>query len=151
MAKNAFKEVLALPALLWLGFVIVALIIGFTQEVNTSVDLLIGNTPVFFALLFGIWIGRRSFKHMGENLNLALINGLMLSIMIGALSVICILLLANSSASFAQAYGALGSPSQYTQSISLVSILESGVSSWVTIVLVTVVAAAMGFEFSSKK
>ncbi len=141
-----------LPLALWLAYMAVALIMGFTQLVNTSVELLLGDIPIFFAVIFGIWVGRRTFKVMGDYMKVALINGFILSLAIGAISIIFILVLAQSSAAFAQSYGQLGAaPSQYSQSVSLTTILESGIASWIKIVLVTIAAAAMGFEFSSKK
>jgi hypothetical protein len=154
MNKKSFKRVLMLPLALWVFYELVAFVMGYTAMVNTSVELLLGDIPVFFAVIFGIWIGRRSYKVLGDYIKVAMINGLILSLVVGFVAIILTLLLANTSSAFAQTYGSIGSAaatSSYTQSISLTSILESAVSSWVKVILVTIVGAAMGFEFSSKK
>jgi hypothetical protein len=150
--KKSFKAVLALPVALWVLFQVVALVMGFTQTVSTSVEILFGDMPVFFAVLFGLWIGRRTFKAMGDYLYVAMLNGLIASLVVGFVAIMFILLLAYYSPSFIQSYGTISASSGAVgQSLSLMSVIGSGVGSWVKMVLVTIVSAALGLELFSRK
>jgi hypothetical protein len=144
MAKKSYIEIIKYPLVTWLVFYIVAFIFGFTNYVGVSTEVMFGNATLFLALLFGLWVGKRSTKAFGY-LWVSMLSAFMLVVIIGVIGVVLGLALASFSGSF------MGYLSQYgSQGALLGIVLNATITTWVEMAMVAMVAAAATYEFSSK-
>jgi hypothetical protein len=142
--KKSYLEVIKYPLALWLAFQAVAFVFGFTNYMNLSIELLLSEGTIFMAILFGVWVGRRSSKAF-KYLWVSMLNALMLSIIVGFVTLLFVYLLSVYSQGF------ISYMSQYGPSSSLTTIaLDISVVAWIQMVFFAIVSAALAYEFSSK-
>jgi len=139
--QKGFFEIIKKPLLLWLGFYIIFLIGGLIDLPQLSAMFLYGNYVMFLALLFGLWLGRNASR-ISKYFSVALTSSFTASFIIGIIGFAFIAGLNAYSSSFAAAV--FGAPA----ALSITLLLQYFASSWIEMILTTMLAAAVGFEFS---
>ena len=142
MVKKSFLDILEYPLAMWLVFLIASLIVGFTSFANLSIQVMLGTTALFLAILFGAWVGRRSAKAF-DNVIVGALSALMLSVVVGFVMILFTFILVNYSSAFATQISAFGSASSVA--------LSAGITIWIEVIMIAMVSAAAAAEFSSRK
>ncbi|MCL5433506.1 MAG: hypothetical protein M1538_00825 [Candidatus Marsarchaeota archaeon] len=141
--QKSFFNTIKAPLLLWLTFYIIFLIGGIIGLGQLSAMFFYGSYVMFLALLFGLWLGRIAIKN-SKNFSNALINAFLTTLIIGIIGFVFVVLLNNYSSAFASSV--FGAPS----ALSITLLFQYFSSSWVEMVLTTILATAVGFEFSKQ-
>ncbi|MGC8649248.1 MAG: hypothetical protein ACP5UN_03475 [Candidatus Micrarchaeia archaeon] len=139
--SSGFFGIIKTPLLLWLGFYIVFLIAGIINLPGLPAMLLFSNYIMFFGLLFGLWLGRNASRN-SNHFSLALTSSFTTAFIIGIIGFVFVAGLNAYSSSFAATV--FGAPA----ALSITLLLQYFTSSWIEIILTTMLAAAVGFEFS---
>lgn len=146
MVQKSFLDILKYPMTMWFVFLLVAFLFGFTQYSSMSVQILIGNGAILLALIFGLWIGRRSAKAF-EYIGVGITSALMLTVVIGFITTLFASLLSVVSQQFASSIAPLTTQSAVVQSIAI----AGGITVWIEIVMIGTAAAAVAAEFTTRK
>lgn len=141
--KKSYFEVLKYPVALWVVFQLVSFVAGYTNYVNITAEMLLSNGGVFMAILFGAWVGKRSSKAFNY-LWVSILNGLMLGLIIGFVTLILLFILSSYSQNFIMYM------SQYSAGSAEPFTISTAIVLWVQMIMFSVVSAALAYEFSSK-
>lgn len=145
MAKMemGFWDMIKYPLCLWAVIEIITLAFGFTQYVSSTIDIFVGTTALYLAILFGLWVGRRTAMAYKSVIWISLINGFIITIIIGFINLVFLLVLSYYSQNFITAVGA-GSESLFSV------VINAGVVTWIKMAVLAIVSAGVAHEFSRK-
>ncbi len=142
MAQKSYYEILKYPIATWIIFDIISFIAGFTNYVDISTQMLLGNGSIFIAMLFGIWVGKRASKAFNK-LWVSMLSAVILLIIMGFVGVIASTGLSVWSQSFQVYTGQTGISSSSP-------VLNAAITIWFITAMVAIVGAALAHEFSGR-
>ncbi len=145
MVKKSYLDIIKYPLIVWLVFEVIAFVAGFTSYLSISTQIMLGTNTLFLAILFGIWVGRRSAKAF-DYLWVSMIAALMLTLIVGFVNVVLSYALGAYSQSFISYVSGGGSAAGVGALI-----LSVAITTWVQMGMLAIVGAAIAYEFYSKK
>lgn len=146
MSLAKYKMALIYPFMLWFIFKVISLLFGFTTYPDLSQEMLLNDTTPFLPLMFGFWIGAASFA-IEPKLSKALLNALIVSFLIGSVSLVFLLTLINNSPLFLTYASAI-----YASKLAIIPpIMNLGISKWFVSMFTCVAAAGAIFAIKTSK
>jgi len=129
---NAIKY----PFSMWLLYLVIFSFMAIVGAVSLAYLFLLGSGSMILALFFGLWTGLRATKLWSKPLAPALLSAFVLAIAIGFFSLLFELGVAMLSYSFLGLFA-----------YSIMQVLFASISSWVLLIMLLLLAAAIGSEF----
>jgi hypothetical protein len=145
MISKRWKRAVIYPLTLWIVFLILAFLLGFTSWPNITQMSLLGDAfPSIIGIAFGLWIGAESkneFSFAG-----ALQNAFIVSFLVGMIELLLTIVLINNSPLFVT-YSTAVYHNRETVPMPLIDLV---VSTWIGIIFVCLTASAASYSFLSR-